>query len=76
MRARRTCPASWTIFNHAVRETFSIWSETETTLEQRRAWLAARRGAGFPVLVAIEFRKPETCWAMAASACSATFLAM
>ena len=32
------------IFNQAVRETFAIWSETETTLDQRRAWLAARTG--------------------------------
>jgi L-amino acid N-acyltransferase len=42
------------IFNHAVRETFAIWSETETTLEQRRAWHAARTGAGFPVIVAVD----------------------
>jgi phosphinothricin acetyltransferase len=47
------------IFNHAVRETFSIWSETETTLEQRRAWLEARRKAGFPVLVAIDPARPS-----------------
>ena len=47
------------IFNHAVRETFSIWSEAETTREQRKAWLAARRGAGFPVLVAIDPAKPN-----------------
>jgi len=42
------------IFNHAVRETFSIWSETETTVEQRRNWMAGRRQAGFPVLAAID----------------------
>jgi L-amino acid N-acyltransferase YncA len=42
------------IFNHAVRETFSIWSETETTTDQRRNWMAARRSAGFPVLVAVD----------------------
>ncbi|HVY88780.1 MAG TPA: GNAT family N-acetyltransferase [Hyphomonadaceae bacterium] len=42
------------IFNHAVRETFSIWSEQETTVELRKAWLAARRGGGFPVIVAVE----------------------
>lgn len=42
------------IFNHAVRNTFSIWSETETTVEQRRNWMAARRQAGFPVLAAID----------------------
>lgn len=43
-----------TIFNHAVRETFSIWSEAETTVEQRRNWMAGRRQAGFPVLAAID----------------------
>lgn len=48
------------IFNHAVRETFSIWSETETTTDQRRSWMAARRHGGFPVLVAIEPEHPET----------------
>jgi phosphinothricin acetyltransferase len=42
------------IFNHAVRETFSIWSETETTVDQRKAWMAARRSAGFPVIVAVD----------------------
>jgi phosphinothricin acetyltransferase len=41
------------IYNHAVRETFSIWSETETTLELRKAWMAARRNAGFPVIAAV-----------------------
>lgn len=47
-------PGIMSIFNHAVRETFSIWSETETTLDQRKAWMAARRGAGFPVIVAVD----------------------
>jgi phosphinothricin acetyltransferase len=46
-------PGIVAIFNHAVRETFSIWSETETTLDQRKAWLTARRAAGFPVIVAV-----------------------
>jgi len=48
------------IFNHAVRETFSIWSETETTRDLRRHWMDARRAAGFPVLVAIDPAAPET----------------
>jgi L-amino acid N-acyltransferase len=46
------------IFNHAVRETYSIWSEIETTLEQRKAWLSARRSAGFPAIVAVTPGKP------------------
>jgi phosphinothricin acetyltransferase len=51
-------PGIQAIFNQAVRETFSIWSETETTLEQRRTWLTARRDGGFPVLVAVEPATP------------------
>jgi phosphinothricin acetyltransferase len=47
------------IFNHAVRETFSIWSETETTLDLRRAWLLARNAAGFPVVVAVDPAKHD-----------------
>jgi phosphinothricin acetyltransferase len=52
-------PGIVAIFNHAVRETFSIWSETETTLDQRKAWLAARTSAGFPVVAATGPGKPE-----------------
>jgi L-amino acid N-acyltransferase YncA len=51
-------PGIMAIFNHAVRETFSIWSETETTVDQRRVWMEARRKAGFPVLVAIDPARP------------------
>lgn len=47
-------PGITAIFNHAVRETFSIWSETETTVELRRAWLQARKSTGFPVIVAVD----------------------
>lgn len=47
------------IFNHAVRETFAIWSETETTLDQRKGWWLNRRGGGFPVLVARDPRRPD-----------------
>lgn len=52
-------PGVMAIFNHAVRETFSIWSETETTLDQRKAWLAMRNSAGFPVVVAIDPARPN-----------------
>lgn len=51
-------PGITAIFNHAVRETFSIWSETETTIDLRRAWLRARNGAGFPVIVAVDDAHP------------------
>jgi phosphinothricin acetyltransferase len=47
-------PAILAIYNDAVRNTTAIWNETPVDLENRRAWFAARRKAGFPVLVAEE----------------------
>jgi phosphinothricin acetyltransferase len=47
------------IYNQAVRETFSIWSEVETTIDLRRAWLNIRLASGFPVLVAVEPGAPD-----------------
>jgi L-amino acid N-acyltransferase len=52
-------PGIAAIFNHAVRETFSIWSETETTVDLRRHWMDARRAAGFPVIVAVDQDTPR-----------------
>jgi phosphinothricin acetyltransferase len=49
-------PGITAIYNQAVRDTFSIWSEVETTVDLRRGWMQARRGAGFPVLAAIDPR--------------------
>ena len=45
-------PAILAIYNDAVLNTTAIWNETPVDLENRRAWLAARAKAGFPVLVA------------------------
>jgi len=45
-------PAILAIYNHAVQHTTAIWVETTADLDNRRAWLAGRRAAGFPVLVA------------------------
>ena len=56
----RHLPGITAIFNHAVRETFSIWSESETTIDLRRTWMAARRTAGFPVIVAVDSAQPDT----------------
>jgi phosphinothricin acetyltransferase len=53
------------IYNQAVRDTFSIWSEAETTLAQRRHWLETRRSQGFPVLVAVDQRAPDETLAYA-----------
>lgn len=52
-------PGITAIFNQAVRETFSIWSETETTVDLRRAWMQARNAAGFPVLIAVDDASPD-----------------
>lgn len=52
-------PGIQAIYNQAVRETFSIWSETETTLEARRLWRESRLNAGFPVLVAVSPNDPH-----------------
>jgi L-amino acid N-acyltransferase YncA len=45
-------PAILAIHNDAVLTTTAIWNSTPVDLEDRRAWLAARRRAGYPVLVA------------------------
>ena len=55
----RHLPGIAAIFNHAVRETFSIWSESETNVDLRRTWMAARRAAGFPVIVAVDPARPD-----------------
>jgi phosphinothricin acetyltransferase len=47
-------PAILAIYNDAVLNTTAIWNETPVDLENRRAWMDARRAAGFPVLVAEE----------------------
>ena len=41
------------IYNDAVEQTTAIWNETTIDVENRRAWLADRRKAGYPVLVAV-----------------------
>ncbi|GAA1081074.1 GNAT family N-acetyltransferase [Tsukamurella spumae] len=46
-------PAILVIHNDAVENSTAIWSEEKADLAERKAWLAERRGAGFPVLVAI-----------------------
>lgn len=47
-------PALLDLHNHAVRNLTAAWTDTEDTLEDRRAWLMAREAAGFPVFVAID----------------------
>lgn len=40
------------IYNDAVAHTTAIWNEALVDLDDRRHWAAARRAAGYPVLVA------------------------
>lgn len=47
-------PTILAIYNDAVLNTTAIWNETPADLDNRRAWFAARRAAGFPVVVADE----------------------
>ncbi|WP_137821178.1 GNAT family N-acetyltransferase [Pseudomonas sp. D(2018)] len=46
-------PGILAIYNDAVEYTTAIWNETLVDLANRRAWLAERTAAGFPVLVAV-----------------------
>lgn len=42
------------IYNDAVEHTTAIWNETTIGSSNRRAWLADREKAGYPVLVAVD----------------------
>lgn len=44
-------PGILAIYNDAVANTTAIWNERLATLDDRSRWLAARRDAGYPVLV-------------------------
>lgn len=41
------------IYNDAVEQTTAIWNESKIDIENRRLWLADRKKAGYPVLVAV-----------------------
>ncbi|MBP0650697.1 N-acetyltransferase, partial [Mycobacterium tuberculosis] len=45
-------PALLAIFNDAIVNTTAIWVDDTVDLDNRRAWVAAREAAGYPVLVA------------------------
>jgi phosphinothricin acetyltransferase len=51
--AEAELPGILAIYNDAVENTTAIWNETLVDLANRRAWLADRSAAGFPVLVAV-----------------------
>jgi phosphinothricin acetyltransferase len=44
------------IYNEVIANSTAVYMEQPTSLEDRRAWLAARRGSGFPVIVAADAR--------------------
>lgn len=44
-------PAILAIYNHVIAHTTAVYTETPAPLEDRQAWLKARRAAGLPVLV-------------------------
>lgn len=48
----RDLPALLAIYNQIVATSTAIYRDDPTTLAERAAWLAARQGAGFPVIVA------------------------
>jgi phosphinothricin acetyltransferase len=47
-------PALTAIYNGAVLNTTAIWNDSVADVENRRAWVEARRKLGYPVLVADE----------------------
>lgn len=50
----RDLPAITAIHNDAVARSTAIWNDTVVDLADRAAWLAGRRAAGFPVIVAAD----------------------
>jgi L-amino acid N-acyltransferase YncA len=51
---RENLPGILEIYNEVIRTTTAVYSDREVTLEDREKWLDAKRGAGFPVLVAAD----------------------
>lgn len=45
-------PVILAIYNHAILTSNAVYTETPATLDDRRAWFAARRAQNFPVLIA------------------------
>jgi L-amino acid N-acyltransferase len=47
-------PSILAIYNDAIANSNAVYTETPSTLEERQAWLVARRARNHPVLVAVE----------------------
>jgi len=50
----RSAEAIAAIYNDAVLRTTAIWNDATVDAADRAAWIAGRRGAGFPVVVAVD----------------------
>jgi L-amino acid N-acyltransferase len=51
---RAQLPGIREIYNEVIRNSTAVFSDLEVTLENREAWLDAKRIAGFPVLAAVD----------------------
>ncbi len=51
-------PGILAIYNDVIATSDAVYTETPTTLDERRTWLAARRAANYPVLVAVSDGTP------------------
>ncbi|HEX4386103.1 MAG TPA: GNAT family N-acetyltransferase [Myxococcales bacterium] len=47
-------PQILAIYNDVIANTTAVWTEEPATLEDRQAWFAGRKAAGYPILVASE----------------------
>jgi L-amino acid N-acyltransferase YncA len=47
-------PGILAIYNHVIATSSAVYTETPATLDDRKAWFAARRAAGYPVRIAME----------------------
>ena len=47
-------PGILAIYNEAIRTSSAVYTEQKATLKDRQAWLVARTGQGYPVLVAAD----------------------
>ncbi|QCE32672.1 N-acetyltransferase [Acetobacteraceae bacterium] len=52
-------PEILAIYNDAICTTNAVYTETQTTLEERKAWFLRQQEAGFPIFVAITGRNDQ-----------------
>ncbi len=52
--AEADLPGILDIYNEVIRTSSAVYTEQEATLEDRRAWIAARAAQGYPLLVAAD----------------------